>query len=121
MLRILCVLMLVAGLVIPSIAHAKYDIRQVLDADLVGVWSTGKSYIWLYEDRSMKVLGSNCSLIGRGTWEFEIEALKIYSYTKKVFSGHVLKVPTNPKMGSKMLFATMREWLFMGRGTDQMC
>ena len=118
---ILCVLVLVTGLVVPSVTHGKSDIRQIMDADLVGVWSTGKSYIWLYEDRSMKALASNCSLIGRGTWEFEIGALGIYSYTKKLFSGHVLKVPTNPKMGNKMLFATMREWLFMGRDTDQKC
>lgn len=102
-----------------SIAHA--DLRQIMKADIVGVWSTGNSYIWLYENQNVKMLSSNCSLIKRGTWKFEIGALKFYEGSKEVAFHQVLKVLTKPIVGSKMVFDTMREWLFMGSDTSMKC
>ena len=104
-----------------SIAHGGYNLKQIMKADLVGVWSTGNSYIWFYEDGGTKRLSPNCSLLGRGTWKFEIGAVKIYAGGKEVIFSQVLKVPTKPKMGDKMVLDTKREWLFLGRDTDQKC
>ena len=62
-------------------------------ADLVGVWSAGKAYMWLYEDRSMKALRSDCSHMELGTWKFEMGTLSVYVGGKRVISNYILKVP----------------------------
>lgn len=103
------------------IAHGN-DRRQIWKAELVGVWSTPGSFVWLYQDRTMKVLKKNCRLVGIGTWEFEYGQLRLFaSNGKEVLFRHILEAPTSPKFGDKIVLDTKREWVFMGRDTSTKC
>ena len=113
--------LIVASLIVASSAQSQGNRADVMNADLVGVWSMGNGYMWLYENNDMKTLGPNCSLLGIGTWDFELGALKIYVDGEEVIFTNILDVPTSPKMGDKMVLDTTREWLFLGRDTEQEC
>ena len=113
--------LIVASLMVASSAQSQGNRADIMNADLVGVWSMGNGYMWLYENNDMKTLGPDCSLLGIGTGDFELGALKIYVDGEEVIFTNILDVPTSPKMGDKMVLDTTREWLFLGRDTEQEC
>ena len=113
--------LIVASLIVASPAHSQGNRADIMNADIVGVWSMGNGYMWLYENNDMKTLGPDCSLLGIGTWDFELGALTITVGGEEVIFTNILDVPTSPRMGDKMVLDTTREWLFLGRDTEQEC
>ena len=111
----------VASIIAASPSHSQGSRAGIMNADLVGVWSMGNGYMWLYEDNDMKTLGPDCSLIGLGTWDFELGALTITVGGEEVIFTNILDVPTSPRAGDVMALDTTREWLFLGRDTEQEC
>ena len=113
-----------------STVNARTDLREIMKADLSGVWSVGKygcfglgldtcmSYIYLYPDKSMKALGPDCSLMEKGTWKFEIGALTLYDKEgKQLMWTQIIDL----KAGQKVVLDTSKEWLFLGSNTDSDC
>lgn len=103
-----------------SISHG-YDYERISKADMTGVWSAGKSFVWLYQDRSMKLLNQNCYLKARGRWRYEGGGLNIYVNGKRIFWRQVMELPKNWYIGYRMRFTDNSTWLFHGRDTNQKC
>ena len=113
--------LIVASLIIAFPALSQGNRAGIMNVDLVGVWSMGNGYMWLYENKRMKALGPACSLLGLGTWNFRFGALTITVGGKEVIFTNILEVPANPRAGDVMVLDTTREWLFLGRDTEQEC
>ena len=124
--RLLSLLIIGSTLALVAGASSSADphtdaLREAMGADLVGVWSTANSFVWLYDDHTMKTLTQNCFLKGTGTWRFEYGNLMLYVGDKEVFFRVILSVPTKPMAGDKMVLDTTAEWMFMSPDTDEEC
>ena len=93
------------------------NLKEARNADLTGVWSMGNGYMILYPDQRMKTLGTDCSIIGTGTWKFEYGALTVYEGGKEVMWTYIIEF----KAGQKMVLSTKREWLFISKNTGMEC
>ena len=114
---VLAVLLLICFV---STAHS-YDMARISKTDLTGVWATKNSFLWLYEDKTMKLLNENCFLKARGTWKFEMGGLHVYINGEEAFWRQVLEVPDKLTGGKNIRFADNGTWMFFGRDTNKKC
>ena len=66
----------------------------------------------------MKFVRTNCSLIGTGTWKFEVGQLRLYANGKEIKWWQVMKVPLRPRVGESMVMASIEKWTFLDQDTS---
>ena len=116
-----------AKLIPDSIAQALpadiTDPAEIMNSDISGIWSfgNGDGFMYLYPNKKMMMLGSNCDLKGHGNWKYEHRNLKIYQNGQQVAFITVIKLPRNLNPGGKMILDTGRDWMFLGKDTDMDC
>lgn len=88
-----------------SISHGHYY-ERISKADMTGVWSTDKSFVWLYKNRKMKLLNQNCFLKALGNWRYDGGSLHIYVNGKRIFWPQVMELPKNWYIGYHLRLLT---------------